>query len=104
MTHQEFIERLGRAMYSADREVHGRFESASDAELWLWDQEEPSLWDRLDDNDQTLAFQAYERIRADHEAQANDPTHGWDEDSDEDAWEDEDSDESIDVPAHGSGW
>jgi hypothetical protein len=77
LTPDEWIDRLANALHRADLEGHGRFENAIDAGNWLWEEEEDLVWRRLNDNDQTLAFQEYERVRDEHTALANDPLGGW---------------------------
>lgn len=76
MAEGEFVEMLGNALVRADRDGHGRFVNAVDASDWLWQEEEGIVWDRLTDNEQTLAFEAYQRMLREHAERANDPQRG----------------------------
>lgn len=77
MTEGDFVMMLGNALVRAHRDGHGPFTNAVDGGNWLWEEEEEILWDRLGEQEQTLVFQAYERVLREQAAEWDDPARGW---------------------------
>ena len=78
MTEDEYTELLGNTLVRSDlRDSHGPFENATNAATWLFHEEDEIVWDPLTEQEQTLAFAAYQRIRRERDQEVNDPLRGW---------------------------